>query len=253
MTPRRDVVWQDPLVVERFVKLTRSAIPNAEDQLDAMLRYLTGGGRPVRRILDVGCGTGVTALAVVARHPGAEVVLVDFSQAMLDGARQVFSELRPTPHYIEGDLADCGWQAGVVPFAPFDVVVSSFAIHHLPDVRKRALYAEIYDLLAPGGSFVNLDHVASATPALEAIFEDLMIDRLTAAEGAASASARPRETVAVEYRGRPDKAANILAPVELQCEWLRGSGFRDVDCFFKVFELAVFGGRRAPTGPCAET
>ena len=37
---------------------------------------------------------------------------------------------------------------------------------------------------------------------------------------------------------------NILAPVELQCEWLRRIGFEDVDCYFKIFELAVFGGRR---------
>jgi tRNA (cmo5U34)-methyltransferase len=34
------------------------------------------------------------------------------------------------------------------------------------------------------------------------------------------------------------------APVERQCEWLRDVGYADVDCFFKVFELAVFGGRR---------
>jgi hypothetical protein len=38
----------------------------------------------------------------------------------------------------------------------------------------------------------------------------------------------------------------ILAPVDLQCAWLRLIGFQDVDCFFKVFELALFGGRKAP-------
>jgi hypothetical protein len=43
---------------------------------------------------------------------------------------------------------------------------------------------------------------------------------------------------------RPDKAANILAPVEAQCDWLREIGYEDVDCYFKVLELAVFGGRR---------
>jgi len=43
---------------------------------------------------------------------------------------------------------------------------------------------------------------------------------------------------------RPDKAANILAPVETQCRWLRRIGFVEVDCYFKHFELAVFGGRR---------
>jgi tRNA (cmo5U34)-methyltransferase len=50
--------------------------------------------------------------------------------------------------------------------------------------------------------------------------------------------------VARLYYDRPDKDANILAPVEEQCAWLRDIGFTDVDCYLKVFELAVFGGRR---------
>jgi hypothetical protein len=50
--------------------------------------------------------------------------------------------------------------------------------------------------------------------------------------------------VARHYYDRPDKSANILAPVERQCTWLREIGFTDVDCYLKVFELAVFGGRR---------
>lgn len=52
------------------------------------------------------------------------------------------------------------------------------------------------------------------------------------------------EQISEEFAHRRDKEANILAPVELQCEWLREIGFEDVDCYFKVFEFAVFGGRR---------
>ena len=40
------------------------------------------------------------------------------------------------------------------------------------------------------------------------------------------------------------KAANILAPVELQCRWLREIGYEEVDGYFRIYELAVFGGRR---------
>ena len=43
---------------------------------------------------------------------------------------------------------------------------------------------------------------------------------------------------------RPDRAANILASVEEQCHWLREIGFKEVDCFWKYFELAIFGGMR---------
>lgn len=53
-----------------------------------------------------------------------------------------------------------------------------------------------------------------------------------------------RSEVAETYYYRPDKAAKILTPVELQCQWLREIGFADVDCYLKILELAVFGGRR---------
>jgi len=52
------------------------------------------------------------------------------------------------------------------------------------------------------------------------------------------------EELSRTYLERPDKEENILAPVELQCSWLRDLGFADVDCFFRLFELALFGGRR---------
>ena len=46
------------------------------------------------------------------------------------------------------------------------------------------------------------------------------------------------EQVRRDFMERPDRAANILALVEDQCCWLREIGFRDVDCFWKYFELS---------------
>jgi tRNA (cmo5U34)-methyltransferase len=64
-------------------------------RLQASVRAAAGsGGRPVRRILDLGTGTGVTARAVLAEHPGAALVGVDESDAMLAEARRT---LPPTP------------------------------------------------------------------------------------------------------------------------------------------------------------
>ena len=54
----------------------------------------------------------------------------------------------------------------------------------------------------------------------------------------------PNVTVSKGDFSLPDRHDNILAPVEEQCRWLRRIGFTDVDCFFKAFELAIFGGRR---------
>ena len=112
-----------------------------------------------------------------------------------------------------------------------------------PDDRKQTLYTEIYDLLSPGGVFLNLEHVASSTPAGQRIFDEFFVDRLHAFHARSDAEAS-REEIATTYYNRPDKKENQLAPVEQQCNWLCEIGFQHVDCFFKLFELALFGGQK---------
>ena len=240
---RQDTVWQQPDLVRTFIDDVRGGVPYAADQIAVMLRVIAAGGRPVRRVADLGCGSGVTARAILAQYPQATAVLVDFSEPMMEAARAAMATHRPPPIFIVADLAGRDWTAALREQAPFDVVASSYAIHHLTDARKRELYAEIYALLAPGGVFVNVEHVASNTPHIEAMGDELMIDSLHAFQRRKGVE-MPRAQVARDFVHRPDKAANILAPVEIQCEWLRSIGFTDVDCFFKVFELAVFGGRK---------
>jgi hypothetical protein len=91
---------------------------------------------------------------------------------------------------------------------------------------------------------MNLEHVSSPTPAVGALFDDYFIDHLHAFHRQ-SGGHRSRQEVAETYYSRPDKVENILASVERQCDWLREIGFQDVDCFFKAFELALFGGRKS--------
>ncbi len=45
-----------------------------------------------------------------------------------------------------------------------------------------------------------------------------------------------------ESKNRHDQWANVLTPVEPQLRWLREAGFSDVDCYWRCFELAIFGG-----------
>jgi len=233
--------WKSATLARTFLEGVRGGIPFAAEQLDVMLRVIQARKVPVGRVLDLGCGNGVLARAILTRHPQAQCTLVDFSEPMLDAARAQLGGHQLPPQFVLADLATPDWSRTLTP--PFDVVVSGYAIHHLPDARKRELYHEIFALLAPGGIFVHIEHVASSTPWLAQISDDLMIASLHAFH-TRQGSGKSRSQVADEFVHRPDKAANILAPVETQCEWLRQRGFEDVDCYFKIFELAVFGGRR---------
>ena len=240
---RCDEVWKDPAVVSTFIRETRGGVPYALDQLAVMVRVIAAGQRPVRRILDVGCGSGVVTAAMLARFADAQAVLVDFSEPMLAAARTALAAVDPPPRFVSADLADPAWVESLRGEAPFDAIASSYAIHHLTDARKRALYGELYGLLAPGGVFVNVEHVASAGTWGEALSDALMVDT-SVAQLQSRGESTSRDEVAARFATRPDKHANILAPLETQCGWLRDIGFTDVDCFFKVMELAVFGGRK---------
>ncbi len=192
--------------------------------------------------------TGSSAIYFLRCFPKAQLVLVDFSAPMLAAARKRLSG-KSSPVFITADFGEPGWVDSVVGEGPFDIVVSGFAIHHQPDSRKKALYGEIYQLLAPAGVFLNIEHVSSSSKAVTELFDEQFVDSLwefhRSAEGMKS-----RAEVAESYYNRPDKEENILAPVEDQCEWLRALTFEDVDCFLKIFELAVFGGRKAAGGGC---
>jgi hypothetical protein len=119
------------------------------------------------------------------------------------------------------------------------------------DVRpqKNSPGGSDFGLLRPGGTFLNCEHVASRGPWGRRLFDDAMSEHLWRRRTEQGEEVTI-EQVRAEYVGRPDRADNILALVEDQCGWLRAIGFQDVDCFWKYFELAIFGGRRAdPSAP----
>ena len=155
------------------------------------------------------------ALVKTAWSTSVEAVAVDFSPAMLERAGTRFagdSSVTIVSHNLDHPLPALG---------RFDAVVSSFAIHHLVNERKRVLYREIHDLLNPGGVLCNLEHVASPTRRLH--------DEFLHSIGCTLETEDP---------------SNKLLDLETQLQWLRDIGFADVDCHWKWRELALMVGRR---------
>ena len=186
------------------------SIPHRAEGEAALLEFIPADAK---RILDLGSGGGRLLAVVKAARPRAQFVALDFSPTMLETLRQLFAgdgSVSIVAHDFEKALPVMG---------QFDAVVSCFAIHHVAHQRKRSLYAEIFNVLAPGGAFCNLEHVSSPTQALHAEF---------------------LRAIACEN----EDPSNKLLDLETQLTWLRELGFADVDCHWKWRELALLVGTR---------
>jgi tRNA (cmo5U34)-methyltransferase len=229
--------WQREEIADSFVDGRRDLIPLMEGQQELVRWLLIRHGRRIGRFLDLGAGAGAFARLVMDSHPGSTGVLVDFSPPMVAAAAEQLSSYGERWEYVRGDLASPRWRADLPPGA-YGAIVSSLCIHHLPHERKRALYEEAYELLEPGGLFLNWDHVA--TDALsEGMLEEWLVDRLLEAERQRERP-HPAEDVVREFREAADE--DILLDADTQARWLQEIGFERVAIWFKLPELAIFGG-----------
>jgi tRNA (cmo5U34)-methyltransferase len=237
-----DAVWKLPAIVDRFLSF-RAALPLAQEQIGVMISILKSRPEPVENFLDLGCGDGILGAAILGTYPSSHGVLVDFSEPMLEQAREQLSDYSEQLEFLNLDYGAPAWVDAAQPKGPFDAIVSGYSIHHQPDVRKRAIYQEIFFLLKPGGWFVNIEHIAAASQLATGLFDNHVIDGYYAIEQR-NGGTRTRAEMADVFMKRPDKDANKLLSVDVQCGWLRGMGYEEVDCYFRIYELAVFAGRR---------
>jgi len=208
----------------------RKLIPNLEAFYGTAVEVATlelPTARPPR-VLDIGAGTGLLTALIAGARPDAELTLLDASPAMLEHAPDRLGDAWARCTAIVGDALTA------LPDGPFDAVVSALAVHHLDDNAKQRLYGAIFDRLNPGGVFVNAEQVAGPTPELDRRYGERWL------EHTAELGATPEDHAEAAVRMSMD----LPAPVEVQCEWLRAAGFRNVDCFFKSWRFAVFGGWR---------
>lgn len=123
-------------------------------------RFANGG---VHRILDVGCGTGALSSLLLEHHPGAEVVGVDFTGAMVRLAHDRSATRSPRP----------AWAVAGTPRLPFvdgtfDLVASAFVARNFADLPRA--WAELRRVLRLGGTLLTLEVSEPASPAVSALF-----------------------------------------------------------------------------------
>jgi SAM-dependent methyltransferase len=148
--------WHSPGYVEEWIARDVTRDDERRRRLREMLRAAPFAAEAEIMVLDVGGGYGVVTEEVLRAFPRAVVTLQDYSQPMLDQARERLGEFGGRVRYAVGDLREAGWTAAVG--GPFDLAVSAIAIHNLRDRGEiAACYRAIAGVLKPGGVFLDYD------------------------------------------------------------------------------------------------
>jgi ubiquinone/menaquinone biosynthesis C-methylase UbiE len=148
--------WHDAAYVDKWIArdVTREERPAV---LGGMIELAPFPHDAAIAVLDVGGGNGLVTAAVLAVFPNAKVTVQDYSAPMLERAKERFASYGDQLSYALSDLFDPAWPS--TTFGPYDMVVSSIAIHNLGTIEAMvATYKSIYDLLKPGGVFLDCDH-----------------------------------------------------------------------------------------------
>ena len=223
--------WKfDDDVTNAFDDMLSRSIPQYEVMrracYDLARRYIQRGSD----VVDIGCSRGEAIAALVDTY-GAQCRFVglDVSEPMLDAARERFTGLIRTGVV---DIRNHDLRDGL-PAVKASVVLSVLTIQFTPIEYRLKILKSVYDSLLPGGAFIFVEKVIGATADLDADMVDIYYHLKS--DNGYSQEQIERKRLSLE---------GVLVPVTARWneELLQMSGFREVDCFWRWMNFAVWVG-----------
>jgi tRNA (cmo5U34)-methyltransferase len=225
-------VWQNREAAAEWDSAFAERLATRAEQQAILLGLLAETTHDGAAILDLGVGSGLVAEAVLEAMPGVSVVGVDFSEAMLELARERLVRFGARARLLHHDLAEIGTVA--LPESRYAAAFSVQTLHHLPDNEKEAAIAWSARAIEAGGLVVIVDQVSVSEPMFAAFAATWRrIDPHTPATYAEYAEALERE------EDRPARLQDLLA-------WLEDADL-DAACLHAYGNRAVLVGRK-PAG-----
>lgn len=195
------------------------------------------------RALDLGVGTGVFSKRFLEEYPNARVVAIDGAASMLELAKSRLGDLVQRVEWILSDFQ--AMPTTVTRPGTFDVVISSYALHHLNAQEKLAVMKTVVQAIKPAGWFLNADVVVAEAPDVERRIQAIRVEAVT--DRAPPRDKRFRSTDATRQFLDDLEATEQDQPQTLEKDLriLRESGITNPEVFWKEYREAVIGGLKS--------
>ncbi len=194
------------------------------------------------RILDLGVGTGYLTYKIIEMFPNSSVIAIDAAEMMIDKAKiRLKDQLRQvtfkttTFQELPNKVKDV---------AGLDAVVSAFALHHLQREEKLELFKYVHSILKPDGCFINCDIFNAVDAANEALYRRLLYQGTQERSRSLKQEEKSLDYIASEYTSKEKRDGDNPLSITEETQLLTEAGFRRVDCFWKEYREAVYGGTK---------
>ena len=221
---RADELNYDKYASEIYDDDIRRSIPGHDELHKAIEKVVREFSQKheVKKILELGIGTGLTSEKILKIIPTASLRAFDFSEQMMVGAKKRLSKY--DVKYVLGDYSELKFDTD------FDMVLSVIGIHHQNDEGKKKLFRKISNSLKSGGLFIFGDLVTCRDKKKAAVNDARHYHHLV--ENAL-------DDQALEEWAYHHKFLNLLAPIEDQIDWLKKADFKSVEVKYEHLSTAL--------------
>ena len=214
--------------------------PLRHKMIEISLDILPFPDEQVLKVLDLGVGTGAFSLRLLERYSDSEVVAIDGSRSMLELAKVRLLEFSHQVEFVASDFR--AMSATLLEPDAFDVVISSYALHHLNAAEKQSLLRSAVAAIRPGGWFLNADIVVADSPDIEKRIQELRVDaireRAPLNDKRFSGRAATRKYLDELEEAEHDQPQTLAEDIRV----IRESGLENAEVLWRELREVVIGG-----------
>lgn len=214
----------DEKVVRVFDDMVGRSVPYYDDNIKLICAILDKFLDKNSKVLELGCSTASTLLALYEANPNYQLFGIDNSSAMIEKAKQKSDDVGAKLNLVCGDLLEAD-------FGKNDSIICTYTMQFIRPLQRTKLVQKIYDSLNEGGVFLLSEKL---------IYTDSVVAKNTIDiyEDYKQSKGYSR----FEIASKRQALENVLIPFseEENKTMLKNAGFSVVECMFKWVNFATF-------------